>query len=163
MRKRTIVLALVTALLFVPVAVLASRSQTTVQAPQTVLSVDLNADTIFDLVNAERTKNGLQPLVRDSRLDQTAQARADDMVARNYFAHRDPVTGENMVKALPYCNFNGENISAMYDNSGDNNRDAVIGWMNSKPHHDAILDTRYTTSGIAVSGDKTVQLFCIAK
>lgn len=134
----------------------------TVQSAQVAKPVDvpLNADKILELVNAERQKVGVAPLSSDPRLVATAQARVDDMVARNYFAHRDPVTNENMVKALPYCTFNSENIGNSIDLSGDNNQDTVDWWMNSKPHHDAMLDAKYTLTGIAVNGHYSVQHFC---
>lgn len=162
MRKRVVLIALATALLLlVPAVVLAVKPrQTPVQPVQT--SAPLNADTILTLVNNERTKAGLNPLVSDPRLVAIAQARADDMVARNYFAHRDPVTNENMVKALPYCTFVSENLSKV-DEFGDKNTDAITGWLNSKPHHDAMLDSRYTLTGIAVNGNIATQQFCIAK
>lgn len=127
----------------------------------------LNATIIFNLVNKERVKAGLKPLVRDSRLDATAQTKADDMVAKNYFAHYNPVTNEfagNDYKMNPgLCSYASENISRMDDPNGDNNQDAVSGWMNSKAHHDAILDSRYTLTGVAINGDKVVQHFCVSK
>ena len=120
------------------------------------MSKPLSADTIFELVNQERIKAGLQPLVRDARLDATAQARADDMVARNYFSHYDPVTGEKMInKQEAGCRFS-ENISENWNTDSN----VVNGWMNSKLHHDAILLTEYNTTGVAVSGNKVVQHFC---
>jgi uncharacterized protein YkwD len=124
---------------------------------QTATVNRLSADKILEQVNAERAKVGVAPLVSDPRLVATAQARADDMVARNYFSHRDPVTNENMVKDLPYCLFNSENIS--YHHAS--NESVITGWMGSKPHHDAMLDPRYTTTGIAVANnDAVVQNFC---
>jgi uncharacterized protein YkwD len=137
------------------------KTVTNVQAVEQPPTVKLNADTIFNLVNAERAKNGLQPLIRDARLDATAQARADDMVARNYFSHNDPATGEKMIdKQDAGCHFS-ENISdGIYSDNGDFNKNVVRGWMQSKPHHDAILLAEYNTTGLAVSGNKVVQHFC---
>lgn len=135
------------------------KTVTNVQAVQQPELVKLNADTIFNLVNAERAKNGLQPLIRDARLDATAQSRADDMVARDYFGHNDPVTGEKMIdKQDAGCHFS-ENIISV-DDIGEKNTDALKWWMNSKPHHDAILKAEYTSTGVAVNGNKAVQHFC---
>jgi uncharacterized protein YkwD len=130
------------------------------------ITIPLNADTIFTLVNAERTKKGLQPLIRDARLDQTAQARADDMVARNYFSHFDPVDGHKMINdQKPGCTGMSENIGMTngYVNDNDTQLYGSGGWMNSKPHREAILRTDYTLTGVAVNGNKVVQHFCIAK
>lgn len=129
--------------------------------------IPLNADTIFNLVNAEREKAGLKPLVRDARLDATAQARADDMVARNYFSHNDPVTGENLVNILKgqkQCASSGENIvEILYRTTMEDNKEAVHSWMNSEPHRNAILDPQHDSAGLAVSGTKVVQHFCNLK
>jgi len=129
----------------------------TVQAPTTV---PLNADTIFNLVNQERIKAGVKPLIRDARLDQTAQARADDMVARNYYGHEDPVTGVKMIdKQDAGCRFS-ENLNHVYRNTGDYSTVAVNGWLTSKPHREAMLNKDYTVTGVAVKDDKVVQHFC---
>ncbi len=141
------------------------KTVTNVQAVQQPELVKLNADTIFNLVNAERAKNGLQPLIRDARLDATAQSRADDMVARDYFGHNDPVTGENLVNILngqKQCAISSENIGQTYSNPDDNIKQ-VSNWMNSKAHHDAILSTEYDITGVAVNGIKVVQHFCNLK
>ncbi len=135
-------------------------SQKPVQNTPTAV-VELNADTIFNLVNEERTKAGLAPLVRDSRLDESAQIKADDMNANNYFAHINPETGVNGYTLIPsgICSYKSENIieNSMFEQA------AVNGWMASKPHHDAILDAQYDSAGLAVSGNKVVQHFCNLK
>ena len=126
----------------------------------------LNATIVFNLVNKERVKAGLKPLVRDARLDASTQAKADDMVKYNYFDHvRDGKHGYQYVfdYAPNQCSYASENISIMNDPSGDNNADTVIGWMNSKPHHDAMLNPDYTLTGIAINDNKVVQHFCITK
>lgn len=162
MKRLGIVLAILTAVTIFScgTALVYSASLKPTEAPQT--SVALNADTIFRLVNNERVKAGLKPLVRDLQLDESAQARANDMVNRNYFAHRDPVTNENMVKALSICSFNSENIG-MTQGYYSNNTQQLYWWMHSKAHHDAILKREYTSTGVAVNGNKAVQIFCIAK
>lgn len=137
-----------------------------IQPVQQAQTIKLNADTIFNLVNAERTKNGLKPLIRDARLDATAQSRADDMVARNYFSHYDPVTGESLVDIKPIvkeCVEAGENISDAVNPAQDLNISVVQSWMNSKPHHDAILKADHTHAGMAISRTKVVQHFCTIK
>lgn len=119
----------------------------------------LNADTIFNLVNQERIKAGVKPLVRDARLDATAQERADDMVARNYFSHFDPVTGEGMIdKQEPGC-VQGENIINVGD-LGEKNTEAINWWINSPAHYKAMTNPDYDITGIAVNGNIGVQHFC---
>lgn len=166
--KKVFVLTIITALLITGVSITVF-SQKTPEKPQYVAqneNIPLNADTIFNLVNAEREKAGVLPLVRDARLDATAQTRADDMVARNYFSHNDPVTNANLVDILltqKQCASSSENISQMEDHTGDNNIDTINGWMGSESHRNAILDQQYDISGIAVTGNKVVQHFCNLK
>ncbi len=127
-----------------------------VQQPDTI---KLNADTIFELVNAERVKNGLQPLIRDARLDATAKERVDDMVARNYYSHYDPIDGHKMIDDQNAGCVQSENQN-LISISGDRNHIAVDSWLGSKSHHDAMLSPGYTHTGISVNGDKVVQHFC---
>lgn len=141
--------------------------ETATNAP--TVNIPLNADTIFNLVNAEREKAGVKPLARDARLDATAQTRSDDMVARNYFSHNDPVDGRKMIDDQYYidewkmCKLGSENISQMEDPTGDNNIDTINGWMGSESHRNAILDQQYDIAGLAVTGNKVVQHFCNLK
>lgn len=124
----------------------------------------LNADTVFNLVNAEREKAGVKPLARDARLDQSAQTKADDMANNNYFAHINPTTGVNGYKLIPsgLCSYQSENINAALTNE-----EAVTEWMNSEPHRNAILDQQYDISGIGLAwqGDYYIvtQHFCNLK
>jgi uncharacterized protein YkwD len=132
------------------------------EPPKPAETVKLNADTIFALVNAERAKNGLKPLQRDTDFDNSAQSKADDMVKDGYYNHVDPVTGVHGYEYMgkDKCSWVGENLNnnALWAS----NEDVVSSWMASKGHHDAILDSRYETAGIAVNGTIVVQHFCQA-
>ena len=157
----------VSALTFTGLVIYSSQAEepakTAINAP--VEQIPLNADTLFNLVNAEREKAGLKPLIRDTRLDATAQARADDMVARKYFSHNDPVTRENLVDILngqKQCASSSENIMRR-DRVGDDNKDAIESWMNSVAHRNAILDPQYDVTGVAINDNIAVQHFCNLK
>lgn len=166
--KKVFVIAILTALLITGVSITV-LSQKTPEKPVYVAqteNIPLNADTIFNLVNAEREKAGIKPLVRDARLDATAQARADDMVARDYFSHNDPVTGENMVNILngqKHCRDASENISNAIYEKPDMSASVVDSWILSKPHHDAILLADYDLAGIGMNGTKIAFHFCNLK
>ena len=164
--KKVFVLTIITALLITGVSITV-LSQKTPEKPQYVAQTEdipLNADTIFNLVNAERKKAGVKPLVRDARLDQSAQTKADDMANNNYFAHINPTTGVNGYKLIPsgLCSYQSENINAALTNE-----EAVTEWMNSEPHRNAILDQQYDISGIGLAwqGDYYIvtQHFCNLK
>ena len=164
--KKVFVLTIITALLITGVSITV-LSQKTPEKPQYVAQTEdipLNADTIFNLVNAERKKAGVKPLARDARLDQSAQTKADDMANNNYFAHINPTTGVNGYKLIPsgLCSYQSENINAALTNE-----EAVTEWMNSEPHRNAILDQQYDISGIGLAwqGDYYIvtQHFCNLK
>src|SRR5882672_4212435 len=56
------------------------------QGPQ--LSNDEIAKQVFDAVNKERTKSGLQPLVVSPELTRSAQEHSDKMLAGNFLSTR---------------------------------------------------------------------------
>ena len=103
---------------------------------------------VFDLINKQRTNNGLQPLKIDSEVQRVARIKAQDMVDNNYFAHESPIYGTpfNMLKSFKISyKTAGENIAANSSNSG-----AVIAWMNSSGHKANILSSNYNYTGIGV-------------
>lgn len=160
--KWTIPITAIFAILFVGLGIYVTQAEKPVQSAVNGSQVQiepLNADKILSLVNAERAKVGVAPLVSDPRLVQSAQAKADDMVANNYFGHINPVTGVNGPTLIPkgICYYKSENLSYHHKS----NESVVAGWMNSKPHHDAMLDPKYTLTGMAdANNDVVVQHFC---
>lgn len=57
---------------------------------------------MLELVNAERTKAGLNPLAWDAELANVANVKAKDMVDNNYFSHTSPTYGSpfDMMKSF---------------------------------------------------------------
>lgn len=131
---------------------------------QTVQRVEPpTVDELFRLVNEERAKVGVAPLVLDPLLNQSAQMKAQDMLDRNYFTHTDPTTGKN--NGLDYalaigkqCTWISENIS--WGENENTSQSAMIGWKNSKPHYTAMIDPRYESTGFGIAGNKIAEHFC---
>lgn len=166
MKKRTLLAAVIVASTLLTVsAVIYAQAQKEPTIQPASVSVPLNATTIFTLVNAERTQRGIAPLIRDARLDHSAQQKANDMTQNNYFAHISPTTGKHGYEYIPagMCYKAGENIGLALDMAGDNNKDAVDWWLNSKPHREAMLDPNLSYTGVGVSGPNSVQHFCQIK
>lgn len=124
-------------------------------------------DELLTLVNAERAKNGVAPLQLDERLNQSAQRKADDMATYKYFNHVSPNDGKHGYEYINdvgiTCKTDGENIhwgTEYYATSVG----AMDGWLNSPPHHAAMISNRYilTGFGISSSGDVTyvAEHFC---
>lgn len=128
-----------------------------------------DAQELLELVNAERARVGVAPLVIDGGLNTSAQIKADDMANNNYFDHVDANGKHGYEYAYEHsvsCKVPSENIR-WTPLATSTSQVVYDGWYNSPPHIAAIRKADYTLTGIAVSksADKqyTVQHFCIAK
>lgn len=114
----------------------------------TTTSLTADEQEVFNLINKQRTNNGLSALKIDSEVQRVARIKAQDMVDNNYFAHESPTYGTpfNMLKSFKISyKTAGENIAANSSNSG-----AVTAWMNSSGHKANILNSNYNYTGIGV-------------
>lgn len=122
---------------------------------------------ILELVNEERKRIGVPPLMVDPRLVASAQEKADDMMARNYRAHVSPdgVHGYEIAHRHTQgtCANAGENLRWAPPKWQDTSQQAFDGWMSSESHRKALQDPRYVTTGIAVNQEVSVQHFCAKK
>lgn len=114
----------------------------------------LNSDEkeVFDLINKQRTNNGLKALKIDNETQRVARIKADDMEKNNYFSHNSPTYGSpfDMLKSFKISyKTAGENIAANSSNSG-----AVNAWMNSSGHKANILNSNFNYTGIGVVSSK---------
>lgn len=125
---------------------------------------NMNSDEkeVFDLINKQRTNNGLAALKNDSEVQRVARIKAQDMVDNNYFSHTSPTYGSpfDMLKSFKILyKTAGENIAGNSSNSS-----AVTAWMNSSGHKANILNSNFNYTGIGVVsspkyGKMYVQLF----
>jgi uncharacterized protein YkwD len=104
-------------------------------------------------VNRERTSRGMAPLRRHPRLDEAAQAHADDMFARRYYSHDTPegttALAREQAKGYPARDA-GENIAR-----GQYSIDEVMdGWMQSKIHRDHLLSPVFADVGFGLAFGK---------
>lgn len=121
---------------------------------------------ILELVNKERERIGVAPLVLDENVQKSAQLKADDMVAKGYRQHIIPGTPYTLNSEMAYwvnksCSKSSENIT--WGHEGDNkstSQAAFSAWMNSEPHRKAIQNPKYTKTGIGVKDGVVVQHFC---
>ena len=117
---------------------------------------------MYDLVNGERSKQGLKPLAVDMELVKLARIKAKDMIDKNYFSHQSPTYGspfDMMKNAGVSYRTAGENLAGA--NAVDR---AHTNLMNSPGHRANILNASYTSAGIGVVnggpyGKMFVQLF----
>ena len=125
-------------------------------------SMNSDEKEVFDLINKQRTNNGLPALKNDSEVQRIARIKAQDMVDNNYFSHNSPTYGSpfDMLKSFKVSyKTAGENIAANSSNSS-----AVTAWMNSSGHKANILNSSFNYTGIGVVsspryGKMYVQMF----
>ncbi|HEV3077919.1 MAG TPA: CAP domain-containing protein [Thermoanaerobaculia bacterium] len=101
-------------------------------------------------VDEERRRAGRQPLGVDSRLEAAAERHADDMLARSYFAHRDP-DGKTIRERAREAGFDWSAIGENIAEGQQSVKEVVESWMRSAGHRENILDRRYTRTGIGLA------------
>ena len=122
---------------------------------------------ILNAVNTERAKVGVAPLKLHPNLSKTAQMKADDMIARNYRGHYMPDTNQPLTEEMrrlqvAACTNASENLT--WNDSGTDTKQSIDWWLSSPPHKAAMLDPKYTYTGIGVGDGKVVvQHFCVAR
>jgi len=117
-------------------------------AGKTIAS-DITLDKVVELTNKSRMENGEKPLSVSSKLSSAAEAKADDMIAKNYFSHTAPdgTTPWHWIEKENYdYNYAGENL-AMDFQSAEKMEDA---WLASPTHRANILNEKYKEVGVAV-------------
>jgi len=109
-------------------------------------ATSMSVSGLLSATNAQRSGNGKAALSLNAKLNSSAQAKANDMVAKNYWAHTTPSGQE------PWVFFDGAGYS--YVKAGENlaygfatSADAVTGWMNSSTHKANMLDVTFTEVG----------------
>lgn len=109
---------------------------------------------VFELVNQQRIKAGLNALAWDDRVGSIARDFSRQMARENFFDHYDPAGNDVMDRAdrakLTGWVKIGENLYACSATPNFANK-AVVGWMNSETHRVNILDREWTSTGIGIA------------
>ncbi|PIV11077.1 hypothetical protein COY13_02350 [Candidatus Roizmanbacteria bacterium CG_4_10_14_0_2_um_filter_36_35] len=129
-------------------------------------ATDISVDKLYQLTNQEREKTGLPALTYNDKLSTAASLKAQDMFAKNYWAHFAPdgkTPWDFILNSGYQYEYAGENLAKNFLFSDD----VVSAWMNSQIHRDNILKREYSEVGYAVvngmfNGEQTtlvVQMF----
>jgi uncharacterized protein YkwD len=120
---------------------------------------------LYDMHNAERGRAGLGGLRIDPTLMAIARQRAQDMAAKNYFAHTSPSgeTAFSLMGAYGYgYSIAGENIAKNNYPDSESPGVAMSGFMNSPSHRANVLDARYAYVGVGLAyGPDGMKYFAI--
>lgn len=119
-------------------------------------ATDISTSELLNQTNRQRTDNKEPALMLNPLLSRAAQDKANDMSARNYWAHNTPdgqppwyfisKTGYDYKKA-------GENLAYGFSNSTA----TIAGWMNSPPHRENILDQTFKEVGFGIADSQNYQ------
>lgn len=118
--------------------------------PNLAAEVDPQAEIqMLDLLNRERSLNGLGPLLMDDRLREAARGHSLEMFRLSYFAHESPAAGspfERMQRVGARFQAGGENLAY-----APGVETAHRGLMNSPEHRKNILGPQFRRVGIGVA------------
>ncbi len=110
----------------------------------------ITPENIISLTNQSRLQYNEGVLTENSTLDKAAQAKADDMLAKGYFAHVTP-DGKTPWSFITNAGYNyliaGENLAVNFTEA----ENVETAWMNSPGHRANILNKDFQEIGIGIS------------
>lgn len=110
----------------------------------------ISPDGLLTSTNAVRQTEGVSPLTEHIALSKAAQAKADDMVTRDYWSHSGP-NGEEPWSFVDNSGYKyrvvGENLA--YGFTG--NDEVIHGWLNSHSHRANMLGKDYRHVGFGIA------------
>lgn len=129
-------------------------------------ATNIHVQQLLEQTNKRRQDAGLSPLNLDEQLSQAAAGKAQDMFAKDYWAHTAPdgTTPWVFINKSGYVySVAGENLAKNFSDSNG----VVEAWMNSSSHRENILREQYQDIGFAIvngvlNGEETtlvVQMF----
>ena len=113
---------------------------------------------VADLVNEERAKHGLSPLMHRADIKNVAEKKAMDLINSNYFSHNSPNYGSpfNMLKTFGISyRTAGENIAKGQKSP----QEVTNAWMNSSGHRANILKPEFDSIGVGYYQGAWVHMF----
>jgi uncharacterized protein YkwD len=109
---------------------------------------------MVEAVNLERQTANLPALTADEKLTLVARTHGQDMVKRGYFSHVTPGGITLQGRLIEYgleLNWVGENIQRNVQPPNETVRYASNWFMNSRPHRQNMLHTRFSRIGVSVT------------
>jgi len=136
--------------LFVIICEVGFIAQTKILFLSTDFLASVLPSVLTDLTNVARADNGLNALTRNPLLDQAAQAAAEDMAAKGYFAHVAPdgTTPWHWLDQAGYTySYAGQNLAVNFTDS----ENVESAWLASPTHRENIMKPQYTEIGFGTA------------
>ena len=131
-----------------------TRSYSASSTPAAAVAATSDERRAFDLINVERQRRGLRPLVWDGALMRIARYHSENMARDGILNHVDrdglDLRGRAEVLGLRGWKALGENI-AYNQGYSDPTAFAVERWMVSEKHRENILNGEFTHAGIGIA------------
>lgn len=105
------------------------------------------AEAVLQLVNEERSKQGLQPLTLSAKLTDIATMKSKDMAEQGYFNHNSPTYGSPFQMLQDF----GVHYSSAGENIAYNQQtpeEVMNAWLHSSGHRANILNASFTDLGV---------------
>ena len=139
-----------------------TRSYSTASTPAAATAATSDERRAFDLINVERQRRGLRPLVWDGALTRIARYHSENMARDGILNHVDrdglDLRGRAEVLGLHGWRALGENI-AYNQGYADPTAFAVERWMVSDKHRENILNGEFTHAGIGIARSADGRVF----
>lgn len=116
----------------------------------------VSENSLLSETNKKREAEDLNDLKTNAQLDSAAQAKANDMAARDYWSHNTP----DGKKPWYFISRSGYKYSEASENLAygfTSSKDTINGWMNSVSHRKAMLNTDYSEVGFGVANSGNYQ------
>jgi uncharacterized protein YkwD len=118
--------------------------------PSTAEFSTVTSNRIIELTNESRQQEGYSVLIRSSKLDASAMAKARHMIENNYFAHDCPNDGTTPWEFFKDADYNytfaGENLAMNFSEA----EEAMQAWLDSPSHRANVMNNNYSEIGVAV-------------
>ncbi len=123
------------------------------------MALDGQRAELLRLHNEARAERGLERLCVQEDLMAAAQAHADDMIRRDFYAHETPegLTPEDRITraGYPFATYgeNNNRVSGDFEGEPGRNdlREALDSWMESPGHRENILNPAFREVGFGLS------------
>jgi len=129
-------------------------------------ATNVSVRSLFEKTNELRSRFELSPLKLNTKLNEAAAKKAEDMFANDYWSHNSPVGKEpwDFIRSSKYeYIYAGENLAVDFAESDE----VISAWYDSMSHRENLLNDKFTEVGFAevdgtLKGRKTtlvVQMF----
>lgn len=103
---------------------------------------------VLNLINTEREKNGLHPLLWDMQLYGAAQSHSEDMASENYFSHTS-LNGKEYSDRIREAGYDGTIVSENIGAGQTTAQQVFDDWMISDDLREDIMDISYCDAAVA--------------